>query len=51
LFVREPFGYRELTSMAIIFAGIVLIRWSEMNRKLTVTVPAADEAGAIPVEE
>jgi drug/metabolite transporter (DMT)-like permease len=51
LFFREPFGYRELTAMGIIFAGIVLIRWSEMNRKLTMTVPAADEAGAIPVEE
>jgi drug/metabolite transporter (DMT)-like permease len=51
LFFREPFGYRELTAMGIIFAGIVLTRWSEMNRKLTMTVPAADEAGAIPVEE
>lgn len=51
LFFREHFGYRELTAMAIIFMGIVLIRWSEMNRKLTVTVPAADEAGAVVVEE
>jgi drug/metabolite transporter (DMT)-like permease len=49
--VREPFGYRELIAMAIIFAGIVLIRCSEMNRQLTVTVPAADETGAIAVEE
>lgn len=51
LFFLEPFGYREVIAMTVIFLGIVLIRWSEMNRKLTVTVPAADETGAIPVEK
>lgn len=39
LLLREPFGYRELTAMAIIFAGIALVRWSEMNRKLPVGTP------------
>jgi drug/metabolite transporter (DMT)-like permease len=51
LFMHESFGSRELVAMAIIFAGIVLIRWSEMSRKLTVTVPAAEETGAIPVDD
>lgn len=51
LILREPFGYRELVAMAIIFAGIGLVRWSEMNRKEIVTVPAADEAGATAVSD
>lgn len=48
LLLHEPFGYRETIAMAIIFAGIALVRWSEMNRRVIVTVPAAEETGAIP---
>jgi len=44
---REPFGYRDLVAMIIIFAGIVLVRWSESSRRATLAVPAADEIGAI----
>jgi drug/metabolite transporter (DMT)-like permease len=47
LFFREPFGYRELVPMAIIFAGIALVRWSESNKRATVMMPAADEVGAV----
>lgn len=46
-FFREPFGYREAIAMAIIFGGIILVRWSEAGRRSTVSVPAADEIGAI----
>lgn len=47
LFFREPFGYRELIPMLIIFAGVALVRWSEANKRATVMVPAADEVGAV----
>ncbi len=47
LFFREPFGYSDLVAMIVIFAGIVLVRWSESNRRATLAVPAADEVGAI----
>jgi drug/metabolite transporter (DMT)-like permease len=47
LFFREPFGYRELAAMSIIFTGIVLVRWSESNKRATAFVPAADEVGAM----
>lgn len=47
LFFREPFGYRELVPMVIIFAGVALVRWSESNKRATVMVPAADEVGAV----
>lgn len=47
LFFREPFGYRELVPMAIIFVGIALVRWSESNKRATVMMPAADEVGAV----
>lgn len=47
LFFREPFGYGELAAMAIIFAGVALVRWSESNRRATVMVPAADEIGTV----
>ncbi len=48
LFFREPFGWRELSAMLIIFAGVILVRWSESNRRASASVPAADEVGAIP---
>jgi drug/metabolite transporter (DMT)-like permease len=35
LFFREPFGFRELGAMLIIFIGIALVRWSEANRRLS----------------
>lgn len=47
LFFREPFGYSDLVAMIVIFAGIVLVRWSESNRRATLAIPAADEVGAI----
>ena len=47
LFFREPFGYSELIAMAIIFAGVALVRWSESNKRTTVIVPAADEVGVV----
>jgi len=47
LFFREAFGYRHLIAMLVIFAGIVLVRWSESNRRPPLTAPAGDEVGAI----
>lgn len=47
LFFREPFGYREMAAMGIIFAGVAWVRWSESNKRATVLVPAADEVGAV----
>jgi drug/metabolite transporter (DMT)-like permease len=47
LLANEPFGRRDLISMLIIFVGIALVRWSETNRKDILSVPAAEEAGAI----
>lgn len=47
LFFREPFGYRELVPMIIIFAGVALVRWSESNKRATVMLAAADEVGAV----
>jgi drug/metabolite transporter (DMT)-like permease len=35
LFFREPFGFRQLTAMLVIFIGIALVRWSEANRRLS----------------
>ena len=51
LLLHEALGYREWTAMLVIFAGIGLVRWSEMNRKVILTLPPAEEAGAIPVDE
>jgi drug/metabolite transporter (DMT)-like permease len=47
LFFREPFGGNELLAMLIIFGGVILVRWSESNRRSTAVVPAADEIGAV----
>jgi len=44
LFFREPFGQREFTAMLIIFAGIVLVRWSEEKRAGART-PALKDGG------
>jgi drug/metabolite transporter (DMT)-like permease len=33
LFYREPFGVREATGMAIIFAGVAIVKWTTMRRK------------------
>jgi drug/metabolite transporter (DMT)-like permease len=35
LFFREPFGFRELAAMLVIFIGIALVRWSEASRRLS----------------
>jgi drug/metabolite transporter (DMT)-like permease len=35
LFLREPFGLRELAAMLIVFIGIALVRWSEASRPLS----------------
>ncbi len=51
LLLREPFGYRELVSMAIIFAGIALVRWSEMSRGVSVSTGGFDDSAVIPVNE
>ncbi len=51
LLLREPFGHRELIAMAIIFAAIGLVRWSEVGRKVTLPVPAADGGGVIATNE
>lgn len=32
LFFREPFGWRELVAMVVIFAGVAVVKWE--NRKL-----------------
>lgn len=32
LFYREPFGYRDLAAMIVIFAGIAMVRRSEVGR-------------------
>lgn len=48
LFFQEPFGGREVVAMAVIFAGIALVKWSE-TRHLTKAkpeeVPMVWEAG------
>jgi drug/metabolite transporter (DMT)-like permease len=41
LFFREPFGFRELGAMLIIFIGIALVRWSEASRRLSPCKTAA----------
>ena len=33
LFFREPFGARELSAMAIIFAGIAVVKWNESRQQ------------------
>ena len=33
--------------MLVIFGGLVLVRWSEANRRSTLIMPAADEAGIV----
>jgi drug/metabolite transporter (DMT)-like permease len=38
LFFREPFGYRELFAMLIIFAGIAIVKWSETRSSALPTV-------------
>lgn len=48
LFFGEPFGRRELAAMAVIFAGIVLVKWSETRRSTKASpeeVPLVWEAG------
>ena len=47
LLARETVGYREFIAMAIIFAGIALVRRSEAGQAKMVSVPSAEEAGAI----
>jgi drug/metabolite transporter (DMT)-like permease len=47
LFFREPFGTRELIAMAIIFAGIALVRWSEARRALQTAAPDFTEVPAL----
>lgn len=32
LFYREPFGWREAAGMAIIFAGVAIVKWTTMRR-------------------
>lgn len=32
VFYREPFGWREATGMAIIFAGVAIVKWSISRR-------------------
>ena len=38
LFFREPFGYRELLAMLIVFAGIAIVKWSESRLKTRAAV-------------
>lgn len=45
LLLHEPFGKREVVAMAIIFTGIAMVRWSEMNRPKT--APTDDEVGVV----
>ncbi|MGA8030469.1 MAG: EamA family transporter [Bryobacteraceae bacterium] len=48
LFFREPFGYRELTAMLIVFMGIAVVRWSESSKRATSAGEmATPEVGAI----
>jgi len=51
LLAKEPFGYRETIATLIIFAGVALVRWSETSRRVTLAGSAADEAGALPVND
>lgn len=51
LLVKEPLGYREIIATVIIFAGVALVRWSEMGRGVALAGPAADEAGALPTDD
>lgn len=46
--MSESVGYREFIAMAVIFTGIGLVRWSEVNRKQILTVPTAEEAAVVP---
>ena len=32
LFYREPFGWREASGMAIIFAGVAMVKWASLRR-------------------
>ena len=32
LFYREPFGWREAAGMAIIFAGVAIVKWTTMRQ-------------------
>ncbi len=48
LFFREPFGYRELIAMFIVFLGIALVKWSESVRRTPESQSTATpEVGAI----
>jgi drug/metabolite transporter (DMT)-like permease len=46
LFLREPFGSREIAAMIVIFAGIALVKWSESRRT---SAPDAAEPAVEPV--
>jgi drug/metabolite transporter (DMT)-like permease len=48
LLLREPFGYRELIAMVIIFAGIALVRWSERQPPPEQLSPICRLAGSGP---
>jgi drug/metabolite transporter (DMT)-like permease len=51
LLLHERFGYREWIAMAIIFMGIALVRWSELNRSAALKFPTSGNADVIPVNE
>jgi drug/metabolite transporter (DMT)-like permease len=37
LFFREPFGYRELVAMLIVFVGVAIVKWSESRSTVSAT--------------
>lgn len=47
LFFREPFGYRELIAMCVIFGGIGLVKWSESGRRTIAEKTAVSELGVV----
>lgn len=51
LILNEPFGYRELIAMVVIFSGIALVRRSEIARQQKIPALAAEEAGATAIGE
>jgi drug/metabolite transporter (DMT)-like permease len=43
LFFREPFGTHEIVAMAIIFAGVAIVKWQNSRQvKHTLAVEAPD---------
>ncbi len=47
LFFREPFGVRAAIAMLIIFAGIVVVRWSERAKEDSRLLVDTEEAGVV----